>query len=648
MLKHSALIIILLQILLFDNLSAADQKGWGAWTTKDRTLFFNFLPQNELIVYTPFWKTIKPNLAPLPPKPSLLEVEVRGGSRDLSQYWADMRLWTERKAEWHAEFNKKTRRVVSRHIRKVGIWQHTKQLERGCSTGSGDKKKFGDLMIYLEESRCCLKTRYIAGKLIMTPVWVNPDSTWICDYKILHRAESIDLPREAKSQRPKLNIEADLIRKKSRDAVQKGILVNIDDFLQPLAIIQKNYVNEVEMKYLIENAIRGMQNRVDDLHSSFDFPNVYGTLKTGKTDNEHLTVFIEALASIQSSHDSDVTTPDLIQSAVRSMVQSVDASVLTLPTVTGSGKEAALGVEITIRDGILTVVSPIEDTPAYLAGVLAGDQIVKINGELTKDMSLSQSVEKMRGKEGTNVIISVRREGVARSINVPLIREIIDIKNVKSEALGKGHAYIRLTQFHDRTTDDLDNALKKLTQENGQLKGIVLDLRNNPGGLLSQAVKVSDLFLDSGMIVYTEGRLESQKQIYFAHRGGYTDVPLVVLVNSGSAGASEIVAGAVQDHGRGVVLGAKTFGKGSIQTILPLSYGSSLRLTTARFFTPNGRSISLGGIQPDVGIDEFAVLEFAVLGGDLKKDPHISRALELLMSWEEFQKGDYRLGDGSK
>ena len=377
-------------------------------------------------------------------------------------------------------------------------------------------------------------------------------------------------------------------------AVDRSTYEDLEAFTSVLAIVQKNYVEQVETQDLIEGAINGMLGALDP-HSAYLTPDSYKELQV---DTE--------------------------------------------------GSFGGLGIEITIRDRVLTVVSPIEDTPAYLAGVLAGDQIVKINGELTKDMSLSQSVEKMRGKEGTNVIISVRREGVARSINVPLIREIIDIKNVKSEALGKGHAYIRLTQFHDRTTDDLDNAPKKLTQENGQLKSIVLDLRNNPGGLLSQAVKGTDLFLDSGMIVYTEGRLESQKKIYFAHRGGYTDVPLVVLVNSGSAGASEIVAGAVQDHGRGVVLGAKTFGKGSIQTILPLSYGSSLRLTTARFFTPNGRSISLGGIQPDVGIDEFAVLEFAVLGGDLKKDPHISRALELLMSWEEFQKGDYRLGDGSK
>ena len=211
----------------------------------------------------------------------------------------------------------------------------------------------------------------------------------------------------------------------------------------------------------------------------------------------------------------------------------------------------------------------------------------------------------MRGKKGTEITISVRREEVPRLIDVSIIREVIKIQSVKSKTLEKSYAYVRVTQFQDRTSNDLDNALKKLSRENGKLEGVVLDLRNNPGGLLSQAVKVSDLFLDTGMIVYTKGRLESQKQKYFAHPGGYTDVPLVVLVNSGSASASEIVAGAVQDHGRAVVLGTKTFGKGSVQTILPVDGGAALRLTTAMYFTPNGRSIQVTGIAPDIELENL-------------------------------------------
>jgi carboxyl-terminal processing protease len=192
-----------------------------------------------------------------------------------------------------------------------------------------------------------------------------------------------------------------------------------------------------------------------------------------------------------------------------------------------------------------------------------------------------------------------------------LNREIIKIQSVKARMLEKGYAYIRLTQFQDRTGVDLENALNRLIKEDGKLEGLVLDLRNNPGGLLSQAVKVADTFLDSGMIVYTEGRLDNQKQKYFAHPGGYADLPMIVLVNGGSASASEIVAGAIQDHGRGVILGTQTFGKGSVQTILPLENGAALRLTTAMYFTPNGRSIQVTGIGPDITLENLSPAQVA-------------------------------------
>ncbi len=411
-------------------------------------------------------------------------------------------------------------------------------------------------------------------------------------------------------------------------AVDRSTYEDLEAFTNVLAIVQKNYVEETQTQALIEGAINGMLGALDP-HSAYLTPDSYQELQV---DTE--------------------------------------------------GSFGGLGIEITVRDSILTVVSPIEDTPAYRAGVQAGDQIIKINGELTKDMSLIQAVKKMRGKQGTQITISVRREDVPRLIDISLIREVIKIRSVKSKTLEKGYAYIRVTQFQDRTSRDLDTVLKKLGQENGELQGMVLDLRNNPGGLLSQAVKVSDLFLNSGMIVYTEGRLESQRQKYFAHPGGYTDIPLVVLVNGGSASASEIVAGAVQDHGRAVVLGTKTFGKGSVQTILPVDGGAALRLTTAMYFTPNGRSIQVTGIAPDIELEnvpeasvaarrrhgvreenlrghfdnisgrtphstsddapadataEPALPEVDIKEGEMGKDPQLDRALELLKSWKVFQ-----------
>ncbi len=323
----------------------------------------------------------------------------------------------------------------------------------------------------------------------------------------------------------------------------------LESFTNVLAVVQKNYVEEVGTQKLVDGAINGMLNALDP-HSSYMTPESYKELQV---DTE--------------------------------------------------GSFGGLGIEITVRDGLLTVVSPIEDTPAYRAGVKAGDQIIKIDGELTKDMSLVDAVKKMRGPKGSKVAVGVRREGVSRLIDFHLTREVIKIQSVKSKTLEKGYGYVRITQFQDRTGNDLDAALSKLTQESGKLDGLVVDLRNDPGGLLSQAVKVSDTFLDSGLIVYTEGRLDNQKQKYFAHPGGQTEIPLVVIVNGGSASASEIVAGALQDHGRAVVVGTKTFGKGSVQTILPMDNGAALRLTTAMYFTPSGRSIQVTGITPDVMVD---------------------------------------------
>ncbi len=366
-------------------------------------------------------------------------------------------------------------------------------------------------------------------------------------------------------------------------------------------------------------------------------------LAIARGEYESLETFTNILAIVKKNYVDDVDGKDLIKGAIRGMLSSLDphSAYLTpdlfkeLQTET-QGKFGGLGIEITIRGGVLTVVSPIEDTPADRAGIKAGDQIIKIEDEFTKDMTLVKAVRKMRGLKGSKINISVRRKGVPRLLDFAIVRDIIRIRSVRYRTLEEGFAYIRIAQFQERTKRDLQKALEKLGSENGEILGLVLDLRNNPGGLLTQAVRVSDLFLDSGLIVYTEGRLDQQKQKYYAHKeGSWTEFPMVILVNGGSASASEIVAGAMQDHKRAIVLGTKTFGKGSVQTILPLDDRSAIRLTTARYFTPKGRSIQAAGIVPDIAMENEprnqreeqaeqrrAILREENLPGHLKNQPN--------------------------
>ena len=330
-----------------------------------------------------------------------------------------------------------------------------------------------------------------------------------------------------------------------------------------------------------------------------------------REDYESLEIFTNILSIVKKNYVEDVNAKDLISGAINGMLNGLDPhSAYLTPDLykelqmDTQGRFGGLGIEITVRTGVLTVVSPIEDTPAYRAGVKAGDQIIKIEDDFTKDMSLMEAVKRMRGAKGSKVTISIKREGVSELLNFTLVRDVVRVQSVRSRVLEEGYGYIRLAQFQERTDRDLQRALEKLSQEKGGLKGLVLDVRNNPGGLLTQAVRATDLFLDSGMIVYTDGRLESQKQKYFAHKeGSWTGFPVVVLVNAGSASASEILAGALQDHKRALILGTKTFGKGSVQTILPLDDSSALKLTTARYFTPKGRSIQADGIVPDIVIE---------------------------------------------
>jgi carboxyl-terminal processing protease len=325
---------------------------------------------------------------------------------------------------------------------------------------------------------------------------------------------------------------------------------------------------------------------------------------------ERLKVFTEVLSLIQANYVDETKPRDLIYGGIKGMLETLDPHSSFMPPdifkemqVETQGSFGGLGIEIAVKDRQLTVVAPIEGTPADRAGLHPGDRIVKIDGKLTKDMTLMEAVKNLRGPRGTSVTLTILREESPGPFELTLVREIIEVKSVKSKDLGDGIAYIRVSSFQERTGKDLLKAIEQLGQ-NG-MSAMVLDLRNNPGGLLNQAVHVTDLFLDKGqLIVYTEGRIKNQDLRFSAEHGAQIPkVPIVVLVNGGSASASEIVAGALQDWKRAVVLGTKTFGKGSVQTVIPLSDGSGLRLTTAKYFTPKGRSIHGTGLLPDIVVE---------------------------------------------
>jgi carboxyl-terminal processing protease len=335
-----------------------------------------------------------------------------------------------------------------------------------------------------------------------------------------------------------------------------------------------------------------------------------GNVKADTSDiYKNIEVFAEVLSLVEENYVEPQDEQKLIQGAIKGMMQSLDphSSFMTKEEhedllIATEGSFSGIGIEITIKDDILTVVSPIEDTPAYEAGIKAGDKIVKIGDKLTNDMTTTDAVKYIRGTKGTEVELTISREGVDKPLVFKIIRDVIPLKSVKSCPLDYDIGYVRISNFQGKTADDLLIALDSL-EEAHKLKGLILDLRNNPGGLLDQAIKVSDEFLDSGLIVSTKGRSEAQNIEESAHKNKKErNYPIIVLVNSGSASASEIVAGALQDNKRALILGTRTFGKGSVQTVLALSDGSGLRLTTARYYTPSGRSIQLSGISPDIEI----------------------------------------------
>jgi carboxyl-terminal processing protease len=365
----------------------------------------------------------------------------------------------------------------------------------------------------------------------------------------------------------------------------------------------------------------------------------------GSATYEQLRLFTEVLSIVQNQYVDEVPPKEMIYSAIKGTLRGLDPHSSFLDPdsykdmqVETSGSFGGLGIEITLKDDILTIVSPIEGTPAYRAGLATGDRIVKIDGLTTKDMQLSDAVKRMRGKPGTKVTISVVREGWAEPKDYDIVREQIRVHSVREHNLGNNVAYIKLRQFQEQTPHDLEVALDKAVKSGA--KSLVLDLRNNPGGLLTAAVEVSEKFVDDGkLVVYTEGRVRNQNMRFTAHsKKQFPKMPIVVLVNGGSASASEIVAGAMQDWGRAMVVGTQSFGKGSVQTIIPLSDGSGLRLTTAKYFTPKGRSIHGKGITPDIVVEapkeatppKERPLPSADPLDDLKKDVQLQRALDVL------------------
>jgi carboxyl-terminal processing protease len=398
-------------------------------------------------------------------------------------------------------------------------------------------------------------------------------------------------------------------------AVDQETYKNLKRFNEVLNMIEKNYVEEVEPKILIHGAIKGMIKSLDP-HSTFMTADMYKELQ-----------------------------------------------------VETRGSFGGVGIVITIQKDILTVVSPIEDTPAFIAGIKAGDQIIKINGKSTKGITIMEAVKKLRGPKNTKVTITVMRKDVAQPKDFVITRAIIKIKSVKYK-IYDDIGYIRILAFQEGTINDLKKAIQDINNKVGSPKGLILDMRNNPGGLLDQAVKVSDVFIESGVIVSTKGRVKNVEDTYVAKDDGNEPViPIIILVNEGTASAAEIVSGALQDNGKAIILGTQTFGKGSVQTVIPLKGGAALKLTTAKYYTPKGKSIQAEGIIPNIVVERIEPsnnkkvndipirekdLKRHIKGvsekieeteklskkerEDLKKDNQLKSAIDLLNSWDIFKK----------
>lgn len=333
---------------------------------------------------------------------------------------------------------------------------------------------------------------------------------------------------------------------------------------------------------------------------------------------EQLRNFSDIFSRIKSDYVEQVSDKDLLENAIRGMLSGLDPHSTYLDPeeykelkIGTTGQFGGLGIQVGMEDGFVKVISPIDDTPAFKAGIKAGDLIIRLDAKSVKDMTLNDAVKIMRGKPGTTIELSIMRKGKDDPLQFKLKRAIIKVKSVKSHLLEPGFGYVRISTFQSKTAGHLKDAIEKLVDKNeSALNGLILDLRNNPGGVLNSSADVSDLFIEKGKLVYTKGRIKDSYFEFTARSGDIlNNAPMVVLINGGSASASEIVAGALQDHKRAVVMGEKSFGKGSVQTIQELRNGGAVKFTTARYFTPNGRSIQAEGIEPDIILKDMKITE---------------------------------------
>jgi carboxyl-terminal processing protease len=339
--------------------------------------------------------------------------------------------------------------------------------------------------------------------------------------------------------------------------------------------------------------------------------------EAGELPLEELRTFADVFNQIRIGYVEEIDDSTLLEYAIKGMLMGLDPHSAYMSKdafdnlqSTTSGEFSGLGLEVGMEDGFVTVISPIDGTPADKAGLQTGDVILKLDNVSIKGQSLTEAIEQMRGEKGSEIELTIGRQGETKPFNLVLVRDTIRVASVRERWLEPGYGYIRIAQFQKRTGEDVSKSLETL-EEKEALKGLVLDLRNNPGGVLRASVDVAGLFMDGGTVVYTEGRLDNSEVNYKATAGDVTDgIPVVVLINGGSASASEIVAGALQDHSRAVLMGTKSFGKGSVQTILPLSDSRAVKLTTALYFTPNGRSIQAQGIAPDITVERAKVTAY--------------------------------------
>jgi len=380
----------------------------------------------------------------------------------------------------------------------------------------------------------------------------------------------------------------------------------------------------------------------------------YGDSRVSAVDSstyKSLKIFNEVLDIVEKNYVEEVKQKKLIDEAVNGMIKSLDPhSAYLTPDqykelqVDTSGSFGGLGIVISMQNDQLTVVSPIEDTPAFKAGLKTGDRIMKIDGQITKGMSIQDAVKKMRGPENTKVTLTILRKDMKEPKDYEITRAVIKIKSVKHNVYEDSIGYIRISAFQESTLDELKKALQQVNGKAKDLKGIVIDVRNNPGGLLDQAVKTSDAFLKSGTIVSTKGRVKAIESKFVARDDGSEPTcPMVVLVNEGTASASEILSGALQDNGRAIVLGMPTFGKGSVQTVIPLEDGSALKLTTAKYYTPKGRSIQAEGIKPDIVVEPIRTAE-----GPETAEAHMLREKDLKGHIRGDREGEQKTADGKE